>query len=188
MSESLIDLVLANMPHNICKTAVSESCLGDHHLVVAVSKLNSLRLSPHLIKCRNYKNYDIESLNKDLRDPPWGQVFKSKDAEIAYNALDSIFTKVFENHAPVMQKRVRGLHCPCRTLEILKLKKSRDYHLTKARSSGNDNDWKVYRECQSKVNSVGVSALQVNGTLETTKMHSFFILQILHNMLQKIVL
>ena len=86
--------------------------------------------------------------------------------------------------------------------------KSRDYHLTKAKKSGNDNDWKLYREYRNKVNScirkskaaynkhlieentknpkqfwnlvkklypskdtasVGVSALEVNGKLETTK-------------------
>ena len=68
--------------------------------------------------------------------------------------FDSILTKVFENYAPVIQKRVRGFHCPWRTSENLKLKKSRDYHLTKAKSSGNDNYWKVYREYRSKVKVV----------------------------------
>ena len=48
-TESLIDLVLTNMPHNICKTAVLESCLSDHQLIGAVRKLNSLRFSPSLI-------------------------------------------------------------------------------------------------------------------------------------------
>ena len=134
MSESLIDLVLANMSHNICKTAVLESCPSGHHLIRAVRKLNSLRFSLCLIACRNYKNYDIESLNKDLRDAPWSHVFKSNDAEIAYNALYSVLTKVFENHAPVLQKRVHGLHCSWRTPAILKLKNSWDYHLKKLKA------------------------------------------------------
>ena len=207
-SQSMIDLVLTNMPHNICKTVVLESCLSDHHLIGAVRKLNSLRFSPRLITCRNYKNYEKESLNEDLREASWDQVLKSQDAEIAYNAFESILTKVFDKHAPVTQKKVRGLHCPWRTPEILKLIKSRDYHLTKAKKSGNDNDWKLYREYRNKVNScirkskaaynkhlieentknpkqfwnlvkklypskdtasVGVSALEVNGKLETTK-------------------
>ena len=207
-SESMIDLVLTNMPHNISQTVVLESCLSDHHLIGAVRKLNNLRFSPRLITCRNYKNYEKESLNKDLRDAPWDQVFKSQDAEIAYNAFENILTKVFDKHAPITQKKVRGLHCPWRTPEILKLIKSRDYHLTKAKKSGNNNDWKLYREYRNKVNSCinkskaaynknlieentknpkqfwnlvkklypskdtasgGVSALEVNGKLETTK-------------------
>ena len=73
-SQSLIDLVLTIMPHNICKTVVLESFLSDHHLIGAVRNLNSLRFSPRLITCMNYKNYEIESLNKDLREAPWDQV------------------------------------------------------------------------------------------------------------------
>ena len=103
-SQSMIDLVLTNMPHNICKTVVLESCLSDHHLVGTVRKLNSLRFSPPLITCRNYKNYEKENLNKDLKEAPWNQALKSHDAEIAYNALESILTKVFDKHAPVTQK------------------------------------------------------------------------------------
>ena len=207
-SQSMIDLVLTNMPHTICKTVVLESCLSDHHLVGTVRKLNSLRFSPRLITCRNYKNYEKENLNKDVKEAPWNQVLKSHDAEIAYNTFESILTKVVDKHAPVTQKKVRGLHCPWRTPEILNLIKSRDYHLTKAKKSGNLNDWKLYRNHQNKVNScirkskaaynknlieenikdpkqfwtlvktqypskdttsVGVSALEVNGKLETTK-------------------
>ena len=104
-SQSMIDLVLTNMPHNICKTVVLESCLSDHHLVGTVRKLNSLRFSPRLITCRNYKNYEKENLNKDLKEAPWNQVLKSHDAEIAYNAFESILTKVFDKHAPVTQKK-----------------------------------------------------------------------------------
>ena len=126
--------MLANMSHNISKTAVLESCLSGHHLIGAVRNLNSLRFSPCSITCRNYKNYDIENLNKDVRDAPWSQVFKSSDAEIAYYALYSVLTKVSENHAPVIQKRVHGFRCSWRTPAILKLKNSRDYHLKKLKA------------------------------------------------------
>ena len=69
-----------------------------------------------------------------MRDAPWSQVFKSNDAEIAYYALYSVLTKVFENHAPVIQKKVHGLYCSWRAPAILKLKTSRDYHLKKLKA------------------------------------------------------
>ena len=135
-------------------------------------KLNSLRFSPRLITCRNFKNYEIENLNKDLRDAPWGQVLNSQDAETAYNAFENILTKFFDKHAPVTQKKVRGLHCPWRTPEILKLINSRNYHLTKARKGGKDNDWILYREYRNKVNSCimkSKSAYNKNLIEENTK-------------------
>ena len=53
----------------------------------------------------------------------------------------------------MVQKKVRGLSCPWRTPEILKLIKTRDYHLRKAKKSGNDNDWHLYRQHRNKVNA-----------------------------------
>ena len=69
-SQYMIDLVLTNMPHNICKTVVLESCLSDHHLIGTVRKLNSLRFNPRLITCRNYKNYEKRKSKQRLKGSP----------------------------------------------------------------------------------------------------------------------
>ena len=41
-SESLIDLVLSNMPQNICKTGILQCCLSDHELIGTIRKMNNL--------------------------------------------------------------------------------------------------------------------------------------------------
>ena len=165
-SESLIDLVLSNTPQNICKTAVLQSCLSDHEMIGTVRKLNSLKIKSRTITCRNYKNYNKEKLQQDLLNAPWEHVYKEQDAENAYNAFESILAKVFDNIVPMIQKKVRGLSCPWRTPEILKLIRTRDYHLRKAKRSGNDNDWHLYRQHRNKVNaSIKKSKASYNKTL-----------------------
>ena len=81
--------------------------------------------------------------------------------------MERILIEVFEKHAPETQKKVRGLHCPWRTPEIPKLIKARDYHLTKAKQCGNDNNWKLYREYRNKV--YGGPSLSLNFLHDTLK-------------------
>ena len=65
-SESMIDLVLSNMPQNICKTSVLQTFLSDHEMIGTIRKVNSLKLKSRTITCRNYKNYNKEKLQQDL--------------------------------------------------------------------------------------------------------------------------
>ena len=85
---------------------------------------------------------------------PRGNMFtKSKMFTKAYNIFESILVKVFDNMTPLIQKNVRDLSCLRRTPEILKLIRTWDYHLRKAKQSGNDNNWQQCRQCRNTVNS-----------------------------------
>ena len=64
----------------------------------------------------------------------------------------SAFLKVADRHAPLIQKRVRGVdNCPWMTGQI----RQRDYFLKKARKSSHDGDWLAYKSMRNRVtNSV----------------------------------
>ena len=141
------------MPHNITKTIVFESGISYHCMIGTVRKLNSLLLKSRVISCRNYKHYNGAQVCNDLKDAPWGQVYNGSDLDTAYDNFESIVTGSVEKHAPMIQKKVRGLHCPWRTPEITDLIKTRDYHLKKAKRSGINHDWSLYRQYRNKVNS-----------------------------------
>ena len=147
-----IDLVLTNMPHNITKTIAFESGCSDHCMIGTVRKLNSLRFKIRVISCRNYKNYNSAKFNSDLKDAPWGQVYNAPDLDTAYDNFQSIVVESVEKHAPMIRKKVRGPHCPWRTTEITDLIKTRDYHLKRAKRSGSNHDWSLYRQYRNKVN------------------------------------
>ena len=64
--------------------------------------------------------------------------------------------KVADPHAPLIQKRVRGVdNCPWMTGQIKKDIRQRDYFLKKARKSSRDEDWLAYKSMRNRVtNSV----------------------------------
>ena len=68
----------------------------------------------------------------------------------------SAFLKVADRHAPLIQKRVRGVvNCPWMTGQIKKDIHQRDYFLKKARKSSRDEDWLAYKSMRNRVtNSV----------------------------------
>ena len=64
----MIDLVLSNMPQNVCKTTALQSCLSDHEMISTIRKINSVKVKPRTIICRNYKNYNKAS-TKSIERP-----------------------------------------------------------------------------------------------------------------------
>ena len=65
---------------------------------------------------------------------------------MAYDNFESIVTEAVEKHALMIQKKVRGLHCPWRTTEIMDVIKTRDYNLKRAIRSSSNHDWSLYRQ------------------------------------------
>ena len=64
----------------------------------------------------------------------------------------SAFLKVADRHAPLIQKRVRGVdNCPWMTGQIKKDIRQRDYFLKKARKSSRDEDWLAYKSMRNRL-------------------------------------
>ena len=64
----------------------------------------------------------------------------------------SAFLKVADRHAPLIQKRVRGVdNCPWMTGQIKKDIRQRDYFLKKARKSSHDEHWLAYKSVRNRV-------------------------------------
>ena len=122
-------------------------------MIGTVRKLNSLRFKSRVISCRNYKNYSSAKFDRELKDANWRQVYNAPDFDTAYDKFESIVTESVEEHAPLIQKKVRALHCPWRTTEIVDLIKTRDYYLERPNRSGSNHDLSLYRQHRNKVNS-----------------------------------
>ena len=93
-----------------------------------------------MITCRNFKHYDKEKFIGNPKNAPWGKVYTEDSVNESYKNFETIVKDIVDKHAPRIQKKIRGIHCPWRTPEICELIKIRDYHLRKAKKSSNDND------------------------------------------------
>lgn len=75
-----------------------------------------------------------------MKGSPWGQVYDAPDLDTAYDNFESLVADSVEKHAPMIQQKVRVLHYPWRTTEIMNPIKTRDNHSRRARRSDSNHD------------------------------------------------
>ena len=137
-SKFLTDIILSNFPQNLPKPIVVESGLSDHHMVGTVREINSLNHRHRLNTCRNFKHYDKEKFIGDLKNVPRGNVYAIDSVNEAHQIFEFYVKGIVDKHDPRIKKKVRGVLCPWRTLEINELTKTRYYHLRKAKESNSE--------------------------------------------------
>ena len=163
-SKTLLDIIITNYPHNIRECGVLSLSLSDHDMVFCIRKLNWMKAAPETKIFRNYAKYDPAKFCEDLRSVNWVDGMNSSGTAnenvICVDKLwlnfKSAFLKVADCHAPLIQKRVRGVdNCPWMTGQIKKDIRQRDFLLKKARKSSHDEHWLAYKSMRNCVtNSV----------------------------------
>ena len=157
-SKSLIDLIAVNYPQNICDSGVVSANLSDHELVYCVRKINWRKAPAQFKTFRNYANYNPCDFRRDLEGVTWNSVSTRDGPPVGVNDLWADFKRAFvlisDRHAPVIQKRVRGVdNCSCLNRSIKLNMRQRDYFLRKARTTNHSEDWARYRCFRNRVTS-----------------------------------
>ena len=154
MSSSLIDLVFTNCPINITHTSVIISAQSDHNMIGTVRKINHLKHSSRTIKYRNYVKYDHQKLHNDVSEIDWSLVYSSSDVNVAVSHFNSKLRESIDNHAPFIEKRVKGRECKWLNAEIKSEMNSRDQLHRKAQKSRKEKDWRIYKNQRNKCNNL----------------------------------
>jgi hypothetical protein len=87
---------------------VIPSALSDHDAVSCVRKINNRKEPFETITCRNYSDYKPEDLRNDLQDDCFNTVYSEENPDKAWNSLKNILLDKFNQHAPMISKRVKG--------------------------------------------------------------------------------
>ncbi len=74
----------------------------------SLAKLNTHRT----IKYSNYKNFDQEQFCEDLETAPWSILDITNDPNEKLSFFEQIYTNVLNEHAPLIEKRVKTLRQP----------------------------------------------------------------------------
>ena len=153
-SSTLIDVVLSNKKANISKTDVIPFSLSDHDMIGCVRKKNHLKFESRTMTCRNYTNYDPGSLCNAISSIDLSPIYAMKDANKAWIFLRDHLIELFNSHAPMITKRVKGRHCPWLTTDVKKQMNQKDQLLRKARLSKLDNDFCIYKTAKNRCNNM----------------------------------
>ena len=155
-SKSLIDLIAVSSPQNICDSGVVSTGFSDHEMVYCVRKLNWKKAPTQIKSFRNYANYNSDDFCNDLEGVNWNSVSnpngRSGSVEALWADFKHKFVTVADHHAPIIQKRVRGIdNCPWLNKNIKLNMRQRDYFLGKARKTNHSEDWSNYRCFRNRV-------------------------------------
>ena len=139
-SQTLNDIGATNGVENISHVDVIAKSLGDHDMIVSVRKMNYKRFLPKTSRCRGYKTYNSESMNRDFSNVDWQPVLNETDINTWLNLFNKILTEIF-NHAKIIERKVKGRKYPWIGDDVKKLMNQRDQVLRKARKTKSENDW-----------------------------------------------
>ena len=153
-TKSLIDIIASNRPGSISASIVFQSSISDHDLVGCVRKVNHQKHAPKTIKCRNYKSYDPTTMNHEFKNVNWLPVITAPDVNTALNIFNTIVRDIFDKHAPIISKRIKGRPCPWIDAKLKEVMNRRDKVLRKARKSRNDEDWSAYKTLRNNCNNL----------------------------------
>ena len=114
------DVLLTNKPRSFHKTDIFETDFSDHHkLILSVFRSYFIRIPPKTTEYRNYKNFNetvfLHDLDQELLK---GEISKSNNE--MYSTYAKAFRLVFDKHAPLKVKKVRGNQGPFMTKELSK--------------------------------------------------------------------
>jgi len=103
-TSTLIDIIITSNPLNISGTSNICAGLSDHNLTACTRKINSVKYQPETIICRNFSNYCVDSINRELLNADWNKLYNQQTADSAYKCLEQILLNALNRHAPLISK------------------------------------------------------------------------------------
>ena len=145
-SSTLIDHIFVSKPSNFPCAFVVANSISDHDVVYCRRKINSTKYHYRTIKCRNYRRYNQASLRSDVQNIDWEPIYQNtSDVNSAVSYLTENLQRIFDKHAPLIEKRVKGRPCQWINDDIKAQMNSRDQLHRKAKKSKSTEDWNAYK-------------------------------------------
>ena len=108
-----------------------------------------MRFQHKTIYCRNFTRYNPDLLCADLRKEKWEHFYRIQDANSAWKYLYDVLLRLFNVHAPLIEKRVKGRPCPWLSADVKAKMNDRDKLLRKARKTNSELDWSKYKRSKN---------------------------------------
>lgn len=151
-SESLIDLIITNVPDRCKKvTIIHNRCLSDHALVLSEFNIKKAKPMVRFIETRAIRNISIEVFNKDLKSIPWQEVIDMVELDTMIEAFNELIVNLFNKHAPLRRVKLRDTPKPWITEMIRFMMKLRDKALLKSYKKKTSSSKAYYKSLKSLV-------------------------------------
>ena len=148
-SQTLIDVILTTKCSIVHAHDVIPTSISNHDMVGYVRKMNHQKHEGRTIRCRNFTNYNHVTMAEELQNTNWNELYSCISVHDAWKIIKAKLSEVFDRHAPMIEKRVKGRYCPWLTTENRGLMNQRDAALRKAQKSKRKNDRDMYKHLKN---------------------------------------
>ena len=126
--------------------------IGDIDVVGCARKTNHFRLNPRQIICHDYKSYQPDAMNKDLKAVDWTYFHSCRHVNETWSVMKSTLYYVLDRHAPKICKNISGQPAPRLNGDVNKLMNDADKLHWKSRRTNDELHISQYKQKRKEVN------------------------------------
>ena len=153
ISKSCIDLIFTNMDH-IISSGVLAIMISDHLPIFLIKKKQKQQAKTDNIKCRSYATYEKHKFQEEIKThPKWTEFWEveENDPEKMWDIMEEIILHKVNEHCPYRNVKIREDTPQWINKEILSEIKHKDYLYNKAKKSGANEDWTLFKQKKNEV-------------------------------------
>ena len=128
--------------------------LSDHSMPFAIRKAHRPKCAANHIRTRTYKSFDSELFNNYVKNIHWSVIESCDDIDSVWETWKQLFTQICDEHAPIVDIRVRDQRPKWITDEYIGLSRDRDYFQSKANKLKNSEDFAKAKSLRNKCNNL----------------------------------
>ena len=151
-TETLIDITLTNNPSSISSVIVHSLSIADHKLIGCIRKMYNIKYESKTVRSRDYKNYVPENLITDVQQIDWEILYQCTDVNVAANIFTASLKSIFDRHAPIRNKKVKGKPSSCLRKDVKRLIYNKNRLYRKSTKTKTDTDWEEYKLARNRCN------------------------------------
>ena len=149
-SQTLIDIITTTHENHVHSHIVIGNSISDHDFTGNVRKIDCKKFKPKQIYSRNISKYNKDAFQRDLKNIKWDEITTYDEINLAWDCFKNKLARVIDKHAPMVKKSVRGRDCRWLNNSIRNMMNERNNLLKKARNTGKESEWSVYRKSRNK--------------------------------------
>ena len=146
---------MTNRPDVVSSSGVKPCGISDHDVLYLVrnARAPKLKIPPKTINIRNYKRFNIQEFQHDLKGIPMEHIqLVSKDVDEVWLRWKAFFLNILDKHAPVASIKVKGNSLPYVTSGLKSMIRTRDYLRAKANKMGSTYLRQAFNHMRNTVN------------------------------------
>ena len=146
---------MTNRPDVVSSSDVKPCGISDHDVsyLIRNTRAPKLKILPKTINIRNYKRFNIQEFQHDLKGRPMEHIqLVSKDVDKVWLRWKAFFLNILDKHAPVASIKVKGNSLPYVTSGLKSMIRTRDYLRAKTNKIGSTYLQQAFNHMRNKVN------------------------------------